>query len=82
MAVGEDGAIRSIISVAPQFTGTPTYTLAVKSAGGDQLYITGSLNENATTITAKELMLKADDVIVITASGTVEDTLSVSVYLR
>ena len=79
---GDGGVIRSIVSVAPQFTGSPTYTLAINSVSGHQLYITGALNENATTITAKELMLSPDDIIVITTNATVEDTLSVIVYLR
>jgi hypothetical protein len=82
VAVGDGGVIRSIVSVAPDFAGTPTYTLAVKSAAGHTLYVTGSLAENTTVITAKEMMLAPDDLIVITASGTVEDTLSMIVYLR
>lgn len=79
---GRGGKINRIISKCPQLTGTPTYTVGIQSAGGSALYTTGSLNENAVTNTAQEMVLADDDYIVITASGTVESTLPVLVSLR
>lgn len=80
--IAEGGIARKFITIAPQFTGTPTYTMAIKDSDGDTLYTTGNLNENAKTQTDLEIMLSAGDQIVFTASGTVEDTLGIDLAIR
>jgi hypothetical protein len=82
VGIGCGGMIHRIISKAPQFTGTPTYTISIQSAAGSALYTTGALNENAVTDTAKEMVLADTDVIVVTANATAEDTLPILVSFR
>lgn len=72
--VSEGGMLHNLISVAPQWTGTPTYSITIKSAEGDQLFTVASLAENSSVKTVLELMLAPGDIITITASGTVEST--------
>lgn len=81
-AIGQAGLIKQIITKAPQWTGTPTYTVEILDASGDVTYVSGNLNENATTRTAVEQLVKADDVIRITTSTKVEETLPINVILR
>lgn len=76
------GLARHFITTAPQFTGTPTYTMAIKNAAGDQVYITGALNENARTQTDVELMLGDGDQLVFTTNATVEDNLPIVLHIR
>jgi hypothetical protein len=79
---GEGGKLHRLTVVAPQLTGTPTYTIAITDVSGNQLYLSGNQNENATTNTAVELMLFPDDIIKITTSTKVEETLPFTVLLR
>ncbi len=79
----EGGLLHEIVSVAPQFTGTPTYTIALLDADGVQYYVTGNLNENATTNTdVADMEVGANDTIKITTSTKVEETLPIVVLLR
>lgn len=80
-AIGQAGLIKQIITKAPNWTGSPTYTVEILDASGDVTYVSGNLNENATTRTAVEQMVKADDIVRITTSIKVEDT-AVNVILR
>lgn len=80
-AIGQAGLIKQIITKAPNWTGSPTYTVEILDASGDVTYVSGNLNENATTRTAVEQVVKADDIIRITTSLKVEDT-AVNVILR
>ena len=82
VGAGNGGMVHRFITKAPQFTGTPTYTLAIETADGSVLYTTAALNENATTNTAQEMVLADDDVIVLTANATAESTLPILVSIR
>lgn len=79
---GQGGLVRHFITKIPQFTGTPTITLAIEDSSGNTIYSVASLAENATTDTAKEIVVADTDYIVLTATSTVEDTLPIVVALR
>lgn len=80
--IGVGGKIGVIISAAPNFTGAPTYTVQIVDSSGDQLYVSGALNENAVTRTVVEQTVDPTDKIVITTSTVVESTLPVKINLR
>lgn len=78
---GEGGKMYRLSTVAPQLTGTPTYTIAITDADGNQKYLSSSQNENATVNTALEMMIDPTDIIKITTSAKVEETLPFAVNL-
>lgn len=80
--IGVSGKLSVIISEAPQFTGSPTYTVTILDTNGKVNYVSGNLNENAVTRTVVEQQVQASDKIKITTSAIVEDTLPVLVRLR
>jgi hypothetical protein len=82
--IPEDGGrLSQIVSIAPQWTGTPTYTIALLDSDGNQYYVTGALNENATTNTDNaDLQISGGDTVKVTTSTKVEETLPIKVQLR
>lgn len=76
------GRLHRISVVCPQLAGTPTYTVAITDVNGNQLYLSGNQNENATTNTALDFMLSPEDIIKVTTSTKVEETLPLTVLLR
>lgn len=77
------GLARHFTCVAPQFTGSPTYSLTLKNAAGDIVKALAATSaENATVDTAYEVMLSEGDQIVLTTSGTVEDNLPIELHIR
>ena len=81
--VGEEGGIvRNIVTKAPQWAGTPTYTVSITDKDGNALYTSGNLNENATTRTALEIAVDPTDIIKVVTSTKVEETLPITVWLR
>lgn len=79
---GNGGKLSVIVSEAPAWQGTPTYTVKIVDASGDVLYVSGNLNEGAVTRTVVEQMVAPTDKIIVTTSTVVEETLPIKVNLR
>ena len=79
---GEGGRTSRLTVVAPQLTGTPTYTVGIYDANDNQIYLSGNQTENATTNTALEITVRPDDYIKITTSTKVEETLAFAILIR
>lgn len=81
--IGGEGGMCSVIIVnAPQFTGSITLVLDILDADGDLLFESTNINENAVTRILVEQLLQPTDVIKITASAEVEESLALKVSIR
>jgi hypothetical protein len=79
---GQGGRLHSISGIAPNFTGTPTYTVSILNSASELLYVSSAQNENTTTRAAVDMMLSPDDIVKITTNAKVEETLPLVVELR
>jgi hypothetical protein len=76
------GKLSALISIAPQWAGTPTYTIEILNASGEAVYTSGALNENATTRTVVEQMVNPTDYVRITTSTKVSEAQPLVLELR
>lgn len=67
------GKIGALVSIAPNWAGTPTYTIEILNASGEAVYTIASLAENATTRTVVEQMLNPTDYFRITTTTKVSE---------
>lgn len=78
----EGGLLHRLICVAPQWAGTPTYTIAILNEDGITIYSNASQAENTTTATALEVMIAPTDTVKVTTTTKVEETIAITVMLR
>lgn len=80
--IGNEGGLAKLLVVDIPELGSATYTVAIQDADGDALFSQAGLADATKQQIALDVVLKADDVIKVTASAAVSNTTAIKVHVR